>query len=864
MSYINIICSNHLDLTWRRPRYGAAHIDGYTLVPYSEIQEKQIDAGLDFARDGGCYALEQTISLREYLTRNPDTEPEIRQMIADGRLTVFGGGESIIDYNLPDGESIVRNHFYSRRYLKETFDYTPRLAACPDTFGMSAGLPTLFRALGYRGVTQFGRVFEQHKPIWEGISGDRVALDCTKGNNRPGMCYGVPVKIRVCGVCGGDGCPSCHGRGFAPGTSLVNKDEVDNLIPTIRECLKTGDFNIAFSGEETAIPQGMYRKLQELAREVEAELRFLCSDDLCIEGYHELLDNLDTAPASMVDSRNEGNPVASGCYTTRIKLKQENRRCEAALRTAETLCVEASLYGASYPAKTLERLWQRMAFIHFHDAIPSSHSDDAYLELMEECRQVRVSANRLIERAQRVLIHHIPVDSGEGQPFVVMNPMEFDIKNALLSASVRVDSFVRSGTVIASDGTRHSLTSITVSNQPEQHLATITFFGDLPAFGYGIFRFIPDEAEIETPEEARRGVIIENEFLRVVIGDHSVESVTDKRTGKLIALNGTFAPILSDDAGHAWGRMALSQYYDRADAPSFCENMMPALESTHHVSYCRRGELQIARIHITYGREEKQIKHLDWTCELILPDHSDELQVRIDAVLDARDIKLSTMVVLPEVPRDGLMDCEIPLGHVKRGRVDTFNDQLGFSDEWPCLRYVRADLGDRCVTLCNNGTPGHAIDRNILKVSLIRTPTLMCCGYGFKNVIDRSNHTFRFALSADNSPLEAYRRGMTLNAYYPMCFVQGMSDETTSQTGTFLRLPNNTPLLALKGAEDGQGFVCRYLGDNEPTVLSFDQPVTLCSLLEYEMYGQPAKQIVVPKFGLVTIRMKKDTLNPLV
>lgn len=85
---------NHLDLTWRRPRYTAGETEGWKITPYSELQERQIDHGFDFIRNGGTYSLEQTISLREYLDRNPDCEDEVRAWLGDRRLTVLGGGES--------------------------------------------------------------------------------------------------------------------------------------------------------------------------------------------------------------------------------------------------------------------------------------------------------------------------------------------------------------------------------------------------------------------------------------------------------------------------------------------------------------------------------------------------------------------------------------------------------------------------------------------------------------------------------------------------------------------------------------------------------------------------------------------------
>ena len=239
--------------------------------------------------------------------------------------------------------------------------------------------------------------------------------------------------------------------------------------------------------------------------------------------------------------------------------------------------------------------------------------------------------------------------------------------------------------------------------------------------------------------------------------------------------------------------------------------------------------------------------------------------MKIQTAFDARDIKLSTAVVLPEVPRDGMIDYEIPLGRIARGKTDVYDGQLGYSDEWPALRYVSAKLGGQTVTLCNSGTPGHSIDGNIIRVSLIRTPTQMCCGYGLNGAIDRSLHTFDFILSAELTPLEEYRLGMVLNSHFPAFTVDlGKMKKPDSaneiRSGNFMRLPNDTPLLALKGAEDGNGYLCRYLGGEKTVNIHFNGDVDICSLLE-ESTGEKIREIEIKPYAIMTLRLRKENLT---
>ena len=872
MAYLNVLFKNHTDLTWRRPRYTAGNSAVGKISPYCELQELQIDRALDYIRAGGVYDMEQTISLREYMERNPHLVPEITHMVKTGRLCLQGGGESVIDYNLPDGESVIRNHLYSRLWLRDTFGVAPTLACCIDTFGVSAGLPGLFRQLGYKGVSAIDRVFEGHKPYWKGLSGDVVALDSRHWATDM-HCWGPFVKNRVCPLCSGDGCPVCGGSGMflhyspAPG-------EVTWLSDRIRNRGGDGDFTLFIITEEFLMPHGLMEAVGDMAAENGMTLRCMGFDEYAAIYHAELLAGVDDPPAEAIDPRVEGNPVGAGCYTSRMRLKQENRRCESVLRTAERMAVAASLRGEPYPAKTLEYYWRRLAFLQFHDALPASHSDDAYAELMDLGRGLRAGAWRIIRRSGDVLLSDL-TSEGEGIPFVAVNPLEFDVTDAVITGAVNCHSAVTGGVVIAPDGRRLPVLSVAHSILPESDDASVTFCGNLPAFGYGVFRFVPDEAEPVPEALMKHGGVLENQYLRLTFTEYSLAEIYRKDLDTVIAAEGSFSPYLADDGGHPWGRTQEICYTERADLPLYCDNMIPPKTFERSVTFERREGVQIARVRVRYARHEKPLD-LDWTAEFTLLDGSPEVKVKITASFDARDFKLLTRVNLPEPPAEGVLHHEIPLGRVKRGTVRAFNSQLGHSDEWPALRYVSACLTGATVTLCNSGTAGHALEGSAMAVSLLRTPTQLLCGYGVEGNLDPTPFTFAFTLSAtaEEDFIHAYRRGMTLNTEFPTFRLDRRHPLAPGYTvwhnapapvggmppsGRFMSLPNTLPLLALKGAEDGRGYVARYLGDAAEACLSFAAPVNPCGILEDEP-EDTTPIMTVPAFTIRTLRLDGDAL----
>ena len=860
MAFLNVAYCNHMDLTWRRPRYNAEVTNGYSIAPYLEIQERQIDAGLDFIRQGGKYDLEQSYVLREYLERNPDLFDEVAAMLREGKFTLLGGGEAVIDYNQSDSEAVVRNHMYSRRWLREKFDYAPTLAACPDTFGLSAGMPGLFRQLGYPGLSFFHRVFEDNKPYWKGLSGDVIALDSARvlQKKMKTVSFSSDRKNRVCAVCGGKGCDTCHGTGY----ELVIDPPAGEAYSKYEKLLleTEGDVTFSHNGEECVITEDAIQALEKLAAKTGRTLRFMSYEDLCNTYAADLLAGVDEAAAHEIEDRAEGNPMAAGCFTSRIRIKQEVRLCTALMRAAERLAIAAALEGEKYPVKTLEYWWRKMFFLLFHDSVPGSLSDEATDELMEEARRLRVGLGRIIDRSTKVLLRRITVSEGEGIPFVVFNPLEFAVENARLTGVISCDRLAESGRVVAADGSECTFLGMKRAITTDCDNAAVEFYGSLPAFGYKAFRFIPEEIAPNAPQTVKDGCVMENDYLRVEFGRYSLQRVYDKVKGCDIAVEGTFAPVLTDDAGHLWGRSNNICYTERADTPTHIDNMLPPLAFDRKVTYVKGNGFQRVDICVKYIRMERQIKNLEWTAEFMLPDNASELSVRIRAKFDARDLKLSTQVVLPREPVNGLLDYEIPLGVLGRGSVEISHQLLEYSDEYAALNFVSADIGATRVTLCNSGTPGHSINGNTVKISLLRTPTLQCCGYGVERAIDPTENVFDFTLSSDGDLTDAYRRGMKLNTRFPGVYAAVKGGELP-EIGKLLSLPADAILMGLKGAEDGEGFVARYLGGAEEAQLKFSAPVTACNLLE-DVQGEATDTLAVPRYTVVTCRFGEETLKP--
>ena len=814
MRKMYIICKNHMDLTWRRCCARSFTYDGFIIRPYLELEELQLDWWLDAAeKDGVHYDIEQTITLREYIARNPDSLPRIQRLVSEGKINILGGGESVIDYNLSDGESIIRNHFYSRRYLKETFDYTPRFAACPDTFGLSAQLPQLFRKLGYPAISTFSRVFKEAKPVWRGVSGHLIALETSKFSD---LGEGDYVKYYACASCEGEGCGVCDHTGmevYYRRFALPGK--LENLHEKMEQMSKNpGDMVFASGSEEVLEPDHFYTLVTGLAEQYGYEAVFIGSEEYIANHYARLITGVErnSVPPELIDERSEGNPVAAGCYTSRIKIKQENRRVEAALQAAERFAALAAARGFPYPKRGLERLWRKLAFYQFHDALPASHSDAAYDELIDMARDIKTAAMRILRRATET----IAGDIAPGADFAVFNPLAWEVKNKKLEAVLRrsKDSDPPVGILQDANGKEIPFTRSERIESLGDDAWRIYFSADIPALGYNSFKYIErsEGADPGAEKEIPIKGALENEYYRIVLGKRGVESIFDKRLGLDVARDGVCSPYLSDDIGSLWGAWSPRLYAERADKPSCVDVMTPSRRHAVKVSAFRRETEQTAVVEILYNRPEVKLEDLRWKMTVTLRDGSDRIEFNVETCWSARDLRLSARFPFTFATQNDKGIYEIPLGQLERDYTQAFDEHLAHSDDHAALRYFCAynPEQDYSVGIFNTGTPAHRFQDGELYIGLMRSPTQLHCGYIIDKAREDKPNTFNFALSSwKGGASNGYpaRIGWEYNACFPYRPLNAEGGTLPAKASMFTSIPDGIMLSGLKRAEDGNGMI---------------------------------------------------------
>ena len=914
MKQLYLIAKNHMDPSWLRcfTDHYREEGTGKVVRPYSDLEELQILEYMDFAEQYGVkYQIEQSCVVKKFLERNPDQKERFAALVKKGLLELAGGGEAVIDYNLTGGESWVRNHLYSRFYYEKEFRHAPRYAITPDIFGLPAQLPQFFRSLGYDADILYDRVFKDGKPYWRGLDGTLIVLDDRWLNPpQPVIRAADCVKLPCCPVCGGEGCPACFGAGVDMSYNMTRPDKelrqgayygnrsaedlIDELLQTDQE-----EYYVLITTEEPLVGGHLYGQLKEAGIKRGVNVNYVSFEenhDLWCKGYVEKLRRGDVTEDE-IDPRPEGNPASTGDCSSRIEIKKANRELDQLLFEAENLAVMAYLSGGwdknavprrDYPTKKLEALWNKMAFIQFHDCVTGTHCDASYAELERTVREVRRGGEQIYHDAALELLRGRGVAVPEGwRAAVYWNPTPYTVRypRLLLRGPVGLKQECGERSAECGDLPRGQVDTKTVKvftaeGQPLTAFDTevtdgmadafvrVTVRADVPPFGCRVFLWQPgkeerraecgerrSEGSLWQPESGEettaplRETVIENEYYRVTAANGRVSEIYDKAAGRPLVTDGGLT--LTVDNGSPWGR----------DCPEGESTLLYADATT-----TEQGD-GFARLTLSgrFSDAEREIDSLDWRVTVTL--YGDEKLVRFSTVLDWQGERTRAYASFtPAFAHDGQIRCEVPFGQMDRGSAEDANC-LGWCDDWPSLGFAGVTGEGMNLALLKGGFPGTSVKDGALRLALLRAVqdknALFHNSYQGANV--RGRHEAAFALASGEGEFTA----CDFSGQAALFNTQGHTECVTAREGAPLpegsllpwlsALPEGLRLSALKRAEDGEGIVIR-LWESAGKTVTLSVPATAallrCDALERPLTEEAVTAYAFRPFEIASFRVR--------
>ena len=771
---------------------GNSHIDAAWLWPWTEsvdVVKRTFATALQLMNEYPDYTFTQSgAQYNAWIAEKyPQMNAEIKQRIKEGRWEIVGGMWVEPDLNMPDGEAQVRSILLGKRWFQKEYGVDVRIGWNPDSFGYTWQLPQIYKKSGIDYfVTQKTTWNDTNQfPFklfwWESPDGSKVLTyfphDYANNNLNP-LRLAIDLSWARSHISGltemldlyrvGD-----HGGG--PTRAILDEGahwmQPDKVVPK----MQFGTAQSYFTGVES--------KLVSDSR--------VWDYDSIAEGY--------VAPFSLAD----GNAVAiptwkselyfeyhRGVMTTQANHKRNMRDSEEQAINAEKLASLAWLDGDAYPADRLTDAWKKITFNDFHDLAAGSGIGVIYKEAQQDYDQVRWATNEISQQALKTLAARIDTRVASGVPVLIFNPLAWE-RSGPVTVDVQLAAPAMNGVTVLDKANRVVPSQVIGSNAATGIYRLLIEALDVPSLGYKVLRVVPGTRPFASDLKAE-GLTLENSALKVSV---------DKETGCITSLYNKKAHFETLAAGSCGNQLQtfkdLPKQYDAWNIDPGTLDNVTTIDKADSVELVEKGPLRAA-IRVTRGWQSSKFVQ-----EITLDAGADQVDVVNE--IDWHETHMLLKAAFPLAATSGKATYEIPYGSIQRPTTRNNSwEQAQF--EVPALRW--ADLGDgqHGFSLLNNSKYGYDGKDNVLRISLLRSPTWP------DPDADRGHNHFTFALyphAGDFKQALTVRHGYEYNYVLQATQVQAHSGSLPAEYSFVSVKPQNVVLTAMKKAEDADGLIFR-------------------------------------------------------
>lgn len=749
------------------------------------------------------FVLDQVCYIRPFLERYPEEEAAFREMVAQGRLQITCGMDTMADVNIPSGESFVRQVLYGKGYCRDKLGLDVTVGWALDTFGHHPQMPQLLRKAGFdcyvfaRGVPDARTPSEFY---WQGIDGSQVL--CLWLPYSYGFLFGSPKNL--------------------PEFAAFMRARYEQLKP-----FAATENILGPSGVDLGAPEPHVVPLaEELNRRgTEPFELVVATPDEYLAALREALSN---RKLSVV--RGDFNPIFQGCYSSRIEVKQANRELERLLTTVEKCDALAAWLGLRVDGPALERAWEPVLFNQFHDCICGVQVDKVFEDTMRSYHFARRLGTELLDERLAGIGHRIHT-AGDGIPLIVYNTLGWK-RTDVVEAEV---AFTQIGVLNLglrdAQGQPVAVQVIEAEHFPAGGLkrARVVFVArDVPAMGYAVYHVIPNGAQdLSSPitagssehnafsvanslEMDRGRGFIANEYSRLEF---------DLWTGALVSLK-----LKSQDWEMLRGGLGniIARERDGGDFWQLKGALKGGMATAGHHSQPAPGPGQAELSCDQVG--DGAIRHgpvmADFRISHPFGSGWVVMNVRVYAGIPRIDLRTEILnndewvryrVLFPTTIVGGRITHEIPFGAIER-----------LEQELPAQNWIDYSDGERGLALLNRGLPGHNVHDGVMMVSLARAAQLVAYAFagGYEPGVSSSSGqekgkrlVFDYALLPHQGTwreAHTYRAGLEFNNPLIVRKAATHPGELPAQWGMLEIAPGNVVVSAVKLSKDSSTVVRVY------------------------------------------------------
>jgi alpha-mannosidase len=827
---------------------GNSHIDAAWLWPWTEtvdVVRHTFGTALQLMDEYPQYTYTQSAAAYSawIADKYPDELAQIQDRVKQGRWEMVGGMWVEPDLNMPDGESLVRQLLVGKRYFKDRFGVDVRIGWNPDSFGYNWQLPQIYKKSGvdYFVTQKMAWNDTTQLPMkifwWQSPDGSRVLTYFPHD-------YANEIDpVRIAG-------DVARARELNPGvTEMMHLFGVgDHGGGPTRSMLDTGlhwsDPKMVYPPVTWGVAQGFF---SDIEGKLDTEHSPVWNYKTLAAGNAKLRD----APAGKISLPVWNDEMYfeyhRGVFTTQSNHKRNMREAEEQVLNAEKISSLAWLDGSSYPAERLTEAWKKVLFNQFHDLAAGSGIAVIYQDAQRDYDDVRwISSGASIDAFHKIA-SEINTKAAAGVPVMVWNPLGWE-RTDLVEVNVQMPE-ARKGGIAVLDAKGHALPMQVISSDASTNTYELLVEAkNVPSMGYEILHVVPEKRE-EPSDLKANGLTLENEYLRVTVDQQNgcITSLYDKKT--------SFESIASGGCGNQLiGFKDTPKDYDAWNIDADFDQVFTNIDKADSVQLIDKGPLR-ASIRVTRTWQSSKFVQ-----DITLYAGMDRVDVVND--IDWHETHILLKAAFPLAASSGEATFEIPYGSIERPTTrDNKVEQAKF--EVPAMRWADLGNGKHGFSLINESKYGYDAKGNMLRISLLRSPT-----WPDPNA-DRGHHHFRYSLYPHGGD---WKQAMTVRHGYDFNYeLQSMQleahDGKLAPEQSFVTVSNpNVVLTAMKKAEDNDGLIFRFYewagttGDVQIKVPTGATSATLTNLMEQpEGAALPVSgnQVTVPvhPFEIVSVRV---------
>jgi alpha-mannosidase len=762
--------------------------------------------------------------LYDYIRQDyPALFEDIKQRVAEGRWETIGGMWVEADCNLSGPESLARQFLLGRSFFEKHFgaDVETPVLWLPDVFGYAWALPQLIKQAGMEyfftikiGWSQYNRL-PYDSFWWQGIDGTRVLthFSTTPDEGEHASTYNANATPQQLLGTWTNFRQKDLGRGNKTPPLLMAYGFGDGGGGPTREMLENIDAMEALPG----MPQIQQQSAGDFFRE------------------------LDTTYGDALPTWNGELylELHRGTYTTQGRNKRANRASEFLLHNAEYLAVLASLLDEpyAYPDEALRHAWELVCLNQFHDIIPGSSINPVYTESQQQYAQIAALAQEASQTAFETIARYYQSD------VLVANATSFE----------QDDLAFWPDQLPAGAHLENATTGEPVYVQPVEQGVWIAAGPHAPLSITPLRIAAGETTSLET-ELIATATLLENRYIRIELnGDGDITRIFDKLEKREVLAPNTLGNQFQafEDRPKNW---------DAWDVDIFYDDRMWLADPASSVQVVESGPLRATLL------IERCILHSSYQQRISLRYNSPRLD--IETHIDWRERHIFLKAAFPVDILSPAATYEIQWGNVQRPtHRNTSWDWARF--ETCAMKWIDLSEGGYGVSLLNNGKYGHDIHENVMRVSLLRSPTMP------DPQADQGEHTFTYSLFPhaggwnESTIAAAYSLNDPLLVHaVDSTSTENHSSEVSTQLNSlvFAEQPNIV-IETIKRAEDGNGIIVRlYESQRRRGVVTLNAGFELAEVWHTNLLEHNDKQLStqgnqvsfsVKPYEIVTLRLTK-------